>query len=146
MTGSIVRILLVEDHFMARIALRSILDGRSDLAIVAETDSGPEAIRLYGNLRPDVTIMDLGLPDLSGINAIAAIRKQDRGAKIVVLTNFEGSEDVYRALRNGAMAYLTKDTSGQELIAAILSVHQGTRYLPRSVRDTLAERVPCSEL
>ena len=146
MTDPTVRILLVEDHFMARIALRSILDGRSDLAIVAETDSGPEAIRLYGNLRPDVTIMDLGLPDLSGIDAIAAIRKQDRGAKIVVLTNFEGSEDVYRALRNGAMAYLTKDTSGQELIAAILSVHQGTRYLPRSVRDTLAERVPCSEL
>jgi DNA-binding NarL/FixJ family response regulator len=146
MTGATVKILLVEDHFMARMALRSILDGRPDLTIVAETASGPEAIRLYGSLRPDVTIMDLGLPDLSGFEAIAAIRKLDRAARIVVLTNFEGSEDVYRALRNGAMAYLTKDTSGQELIAAILSVHQGTRYLPRSVRDTLAERVPCSEL
>jgi DNA-binding NarL/FixJ family response regulator len=146
MISSPVKILLVEDHFLARMALRSILAGRSDLSIVAEADSGPEAVRLHGKLRPDVTIMDLGLPDLSGFEAIAAIRKQDRAAKIVVLTNFEGSEDVYRALRNGAMAYLTKDTSGQELIAAILSVHQGARYLPRAVRDTLAERIPCTEL
>jgi DNA-binding NarL/FixJ family response regulator len=146
MISSTVKILLVEDHFMARMALRSILGGRSDLSIVAETDSGPEAVRLHGKLHPDVTIMDLGLPDLSGFEAIAAIRKQDRGAKIVVLTNFEGSEDVYRALRSGAMAYLTKDTSGQELVAAILSVHQGARYLPRAVRDTLAERIPCTDL
>lgn len=146
MTNGQVRILLVEDHFLARMALRSILAGRPDFSIAAETDNGPEAIRLYQRLRPDVTIMDLGLPDLSGLDAIRAIRQQDRNAKIVVLTNFEGSEDVYRALRNGAMAYLTKDTSGQELVSAILNVHQGTRYLPRSVRDTLAERIPCTEL
>ena len=146
MTNGQVRLLLVEDHFLARMALRSILAARPDFLIAAETDNGPEAIRLYQKLRPDVTIMDLGLPDLSGLDAIAAIRQQDRNAKIVVLTNFEGSEDVYRALRNGAMAYLTKDTSGQELVSAILNVHQGTRYLPRSVRDTLAERIPCTEL
>ena len=146
MTNGRVRILLVEDHFLARMALRSILAGRSDLSIVGEADNGPEAIRLYQKLQPDVTIMDLGLPDLSGLDAILAIRQQDRKAKIVVLTNFEGSEDVYRALRNGAMAYLTKDTSGQELVSAILNVHQGMRYLPRSVRDTLAERIPCTEL
>ena len=146
MTSSPVKVLLVEDHFMARMALRSILGGRSDLSVVAETDSGPEAIRLYEKLRPDVTVMDLGLPEISGFEAIIAIRKLDRGAKIVVLTNFEGSEDVYRALRNGAMAYLTKDTSGQELVTAILNVHQGSRYLPRAVRDRLAERIPCTEL
>jgi DNA-binding NarL/FixJ family response regulator len=145
-TSSPVKVLLVEDHFMARMALRSILGGRSDLSVVAETDSGPEAIRLYEKLRPDVTVMDLGLPEISGFEAIIAIRKLDRGAKIVVLTNFEGSEDVYRALRNGAMAYLTKDTSGQELVTAILNVHQGSRYLPRAVRDRLAERIPCTEL
>jgi DNA-binding NarL/FixJ family response regulator len=145
-TSSPVKVLLVEDHFMARMALRSILGGRSDLSVIAETDSGPEAIRLYGKLRPDVTVMDLGLPEISGFEAIIAIRKLDRSAKIVVLTNFEGSEDVYRALRNGAMAYLTKDTSGQELVTAILNVHQGSRYLPRAVRDRLAERMPCSEL
>jgi DNA-binding NarL/FixJ family response regulator len=141
-----VSVLLVEDHFMARLALRSILNDRPDLLIAAETDNGPEAIRLYAKLRPDVTVMDLGLPGISGFDAIQAIRQQNRAAKIVVLTNYEGSEDVYRALRNGAMAYLTKDTSGQELVNAILSVHQGVRYLPREVRDRLAERVPCAEL
>ena len=141
-----VKILLVEDHFLARMALRSILAARPDLSIVAEADSGAEAVRLYSKLRPDVTIMDLGLPGFSGLDAITAIRERDRNAKIVVLTNFEGSEDVYRALRNGAIAYLTKDTSGQELVTAILNAHQGMRYLPRSVRDTLAERIPCTEL
>jgi DNA-binding NarL/FixJ family response regulator len=86
------------------------------------------------------------LPGTDGFDAIASIRQLNRSAKIVVLTNYDGSEDVYRALRNGAMAYLTKDTSGQELIHAIVSAHQGNRYLPRAVRDRLAERIPCSEL
>jgi DNA-binding NarL/FixJ family response regulator len=141
-----IKVLLVEDHFMARLALRSILSDKSDVSIVAETDNGQEAIQLYAKLRPDVTVMDLGLPGTDGFDAIASIRQLNRSAKIVVLTNYDGSEDVYRALRNGAMAYLTKDTSGQELIQAIVSAHQGNRYLPRAVRDRLAERIPCSEL
>jgi DNA-binding NarL/FixJ family response regulator len=90
--------------------------------------------------------MDLGLPGTDGFEAITAIRQLNRSAKIVVLTNYDGSEDVYRALRNGAMAYLTKDVSGQELLHAIIATHQGNRYLPRAVRDRLAERIPCSEL
>jgi Response regulator containing a CheY-like receiver domain and an HTH DNA-binding domain len=141
-----IKVLLVEDHFMARLALRSILSDKSDVSIVAETDNGQEAIQLYAKLRPDVTVMDLGLPGTDGFDAIASIRQLNRSAKIVVLTNYDGSEDVYRALRNGAMAYLTKDTSGQELIHAIVSAYQGNRYLPRAVRDRLAERIPCSEL
>jgi len=88
----------------------------------------------------------LGLPGLSGFEAIASIREQNRAARIIVLTNYDGSEDTYRALQLGAMAYLTKDASGQELISAILTVHQGVRYLPRAVRDRLAERMPCAEL
>jgi DNA-binding NarL/FixJ family response regulator len=141
-----IKVLLVEDHYMARVALRSILSDKTDVTIVAETDNGQEAIQLYGKLRPDVTVMDLGLPGTDGFEAITAIRQLNRGAKIVVLTNYDGSEDVYRALRNGAMAYLTKDVSGQELLHAIIATHQGNRYLPRSVRDRLAERIPCSEL
>jgi DNA-binding NarL/FixJ family response regulator len=90
--------------------------------------------------------MDLCLPGLSGFDTIAAIRKQHRTAKIVVLTNYEGSEDIYRALRNGAVGYLTKEASGQELVDAIQTVHQGVRYLPRAARDRLAERIPCLEL
>jgi len=141
-----IKVLLVEDHYLARVALRSILSDKTDVSIVAETDNGQEAIELYGKLRPDVTVMDLGLPGTDGFAAITAIRQLNRAAKIVVLTNYDGSEDVYRALRNGAMAYLTKDVSGQELLHAIIATHQGNRYLPRAVRDRLAERIPCSEL
>ena len=146
MTLSSLKILLVEDHFMARLALRSIMADRPDLSIVGEADNGLEAVRMYGKLRPEVTVMDLGLPGLSGFEAIASIREQNRAARIIVLTNYDGSEDTYRALQLGAMAYLTKDASGQELISAILTVHQGVRYLPRAVRDRLAERMPCAEL
>jgi len=141
-----IRVLLVEDHYMARVALRSILSDKTDVSIVAETDNGQEAVQLYGKLRPDVTVMDLGLPGTDGFEAITAIRQLNRTAKIVVLTNYDGSEDVYRALRNGAMAYLTKDVSGQELVHAIVTTHLGNRYLPRAMRDRLAERIPCSEL
>lgn len=141
-----IKVLLVEDHYMARVALRSILSDKTDVSIVAETDNGQEAIQLYGKLRPDVTVMDLGLPGTDGFEAITAIRQINRAAKIVVLTNYDGSEDVYRALKSGAMAYLTKDVSGQELLHAIVATHQGNRYLPRGVRDRLAERIPCSEL
>jgi len=146
MTSSKIRVMLVEDHFMARIALRSILSDKPDLVVVGETDNGNDAVQLHAKLKPDVTVMDLGLPGLDGFKAIANIRAQNKTAKIVVLTNYDGSEDVYRALRNGAMAYLTKDASGQELVQAITAVHQGNRYLPRAVRDQLAERIPCSEL
>jgi len=146
MTLSPIRILLVEDHFLARIALRSILQGRSDMTIVGEAYDGEQGIALSCELRPDVIVMDLRLPRVSGFDAIAAIRNRNRSAKIVVLSNYEGSEDIYRAVRNGAMAYLTKDTSGQELVDAILLVHRGMRYLPRMARDRLAERMPSVDL
>jgi DNA-binding NarL/FixJ family response regulator len=127
-------------------ALRSILNGRDDLRVVGEADTGEKAIAMYDQVRPDVTIMDLRLPGANGFDTISAIKARHRTTKIVVLTNYEGSEDVYRALRNGAMAYLTKDVSGRELIDAILCVHRGVRYLPEAVRDRLAERIPCNDL
>lgn len=141
-----IQVLLVEDHFLARMALRSVLDGRSDMSIVGEANDGEQGIALARELRPDVTVMDLRLPRVNGFDAIAAIRNQNRLAKIVVLSNYEGSEDIYRAVRNGAMAYLTKDASGQELVDAILYVYRGMRYLPRMARDRLAEREPAVDL
>lgn len=141
-----IKVLLVEDHFLARMALRSVIDGRYDVSVAGEAQSGEQALDLFPKLLPDVTVMDLRLPGISGFETIASIRKQWKTAKIVVLTNYEGSEDVYRALRNGAMAYLTKDTTGEELLDAILAVNQGVRYLPRAVRDRLAERIPSVEL
>lgn len=144
--GGPVKVLLVEDHFLARTALRSVLSGRFEVMIAAEAETGEQALEMYDTVLPDVTLMDLRLPGMSGFDTIAAIRKRHRDARIVVLTNYEGSEDVFRALRGGAMGYLTKDASGDQVLDAILTVRRGVRYLPRAVRDRLAERVPLSEL
>ena len=135
-----IRVLLIEDHFLARMALRSVLSERSDIVIVGEASDGASGVELYQRCSPDVTVMDLRLPGLNGFDAIAAIRKLCKTAKIAVLSNYEGSEDIYRAIRNGAMAYLTKDASGEEVVEAIVAVHRGLRYLPPSARDRLAER------
>jgi DNA-binding NarL/FixJ family response regulator len=141
-----ITVLLVEDHFLARMALRSVLSERSDIVIVGEACDGASGVALYRQFTPDVTVMDLRLPGVNGFDAITAIRKECKTAKIAVLSNYEGSEDIYRAIRAGAMAYLTKDASGEEVVEAILSVHRGVRYLPRSARDRLAERTPLVEL
>lgn len=135
-----IRVLLIEDHFLARMALRSVLSERSDIVIVGEASDGASGVALYQKCAPDVTVMDLRLPGLNGFDAIAAIRKLSKTAKIAVLSNYEGSEDIYRAIRNGAMAYLTKDASGEEVVEAIVAVHRGMRYLPPIARDRLAER------
>ncbi|MGA3224241.1 MAG: response regulator transcription factor [Acidobacteriaceae bacterium] len=135
-----IRVLLIEDHFLARMALRSVLNERSDIVIVGEASDGASGVALYQKCAPDVTVMDLRLPGLNGFDAIAAIRKLSKSAKIAVLSNYEGSEDIYRAIRNGAMAYLTKDASGEEVVEAIVAVHRGMRYLPPIARDRLAER------
>lgn len=141
-----IRILLVEDQYFARLALHTVIDARDDMRIVAETDKGTEAIALHAQHHPDVTIMDLRLPGLSGFEATAAIRKADPKARIVVLTNYEGSEDVHRALQAGAMAYLLKDSSADDLLTAIQTVHAGKRYLPPVICGLLTERLSASEL
>lgn len=140
------RVLLVEDHFLARMALRGVLKRRRDMVLVAEAANGFNAVDLYREHKPDVTIMDLGLPQLSGLEAIRRIRDFDSGARILVLTNFGGSEDVHRAIEAGASGYLGKETGGEQLIEAILAVDRGERYLPAPIADRLAEREPSSEL
>ena len=140
------RILLVEDQPIARLALHTVIDSRPDMKIVAETGQGAAALELYRRHNPDLVIMDLRLPGMSGFEAIDAIRKHAPAAKILVLSNYEGSEDVHRTLQSGALAYLTKDVGKEELIEAILSVLAGKRYLPPSVAALLAGRTPGSAL
>ena len=139
--SSSIRVLLIEDHFLARIALRSVLQGRRDLEIAGEASDGEQGILMYRQLRPDVVLLDLRLPRVDGFAVIGRIRAEHRTARIVVLSNYQGSEDIYRALRAGALAYLVKDTTGEELLDAILAASRGIRYLPRTARDRLAERV-----
>lgn len=140
------RILLVEDQYFFRLALHTTIDPRSDMTIVGETGKGDEALPLCRQLAPDVVIMDLRLPGLSGFDAIARIHRELPHIAILVLSNYEGSEDVHRALQAGALAYLTKDAAGDELVQAILTVRNGKRYLPPAVASLLATRLPGSQL
>lgn len=141
-----IRILLVEDHFLARQALTSVLSLHDEMKIVATGENGVEAVDRYFEFNPDVVIMDLRLPRMSGFDAIRAIRQRDSGARILVLSNYDGSEDIYRALQAGATAYLLKDTSGAELVQAVQATYRGQRYIPRDVASRLAQRMGAEEL
>lgn len=141
-----IRILLVEDHFLARQALSSVLSLHHEMKIIATAENGAEAVERYFEHHPDVVIMDLRLPGMNGFDAIRAIRQRDSGARILVLSNYDGSEDIYRALQAGASAYLLKDTSGAELVEAVQATHRGLRYIPRSVGDRLAQRMGAEDL
>ena len=141
-----IRVLLVEDHFLARMALHSVLSAHSQILIIGEAPDGEQGIELYRTLKPDVVVLDLRLPRISGFDVISLLRKGPKPARIVVLSNYHGSEDIYRAVRAGAMGYLTKDASGEELINAIQNVDRDLRYLPRVALDRLAERMPAVDL
>lgn len=141
-----IQVLLIEDYFLARMALQSLLANHAQIRVVGEAADGEQGLALYRQLQPDVVVLDLRLPRVSGFDVIAALRKQNHAARIVVLSSYQGSEDIYRALQAGAMAYLTKDTSGEEVINAIQSVYRYLRYLPRVALDRLAERMPAVEL
>ncbi len=141
-----IRVLLVEDHFLARTALQAVLSAHPQIAVVGEAADGDEGIALYRSLMPDVVVLDLRLPRVSGFEVIERLTADYEKVRIVVLSNYQGSEDIYRAVRSGAMAYLTKDASGEQLIAAIEHADRGLRYLPRIARDRLAERIPAFTL
>ena len=141
-----IRVLLIEDHFLARMALHSVLSGHAQIEIVGEASDGEAGIAMYRKLRPDVAVVDLRLPRISGFEVIAMLKREFSSVRIVVLSNYQGSEDIYRAVQSGAMAYLTKDASGEELLNAIQNVNRGLRYLPHVALGRLAERMPAVEL
>lgn len=141
-----ITVLLVEDHFLARIALRSVLAGHAQIRVVGEAADGEQGLLMYRTLRPDVMLLDLRLPGTNGFEVLTRLKRESPDARVVVLSNYQGSEDVYRAVRSGAAGYLTKDASGQELIDAITTVHRDLRYLPRTALDRLAERTSVNDL
>lgn len=133
--------MIVEDHQVVRqgfIALLRLVEG---FEIVAEAPDGDQAIKLYRQHRPDVTLMDLRLPTIGGVEAITRIKAEFPDARIIVLTTFDGDEDIYRALQAGAKGYLLKGMSSEELIEAIRSVHSGKSRIPAAVAERLAERL-----
>lgn len=141
-----IRILLADDHPPLRKGLALILDNEDDMTIVAEAGDGHEAVALYKHHQPDVALIDLQMPKLSGVNAIAAIRAESPNARLIILTTYDGDEDIYQGLRAGAMAYLLKDTDCDEIIATIRAVHAGQQRLSSSVGVKLFERMNTSEL
>jgi DNA-binding NarL/FixJ family response regulator len=141
-----IQVMIVEDHFVVRTGLVAIINSQPDMMMIAEARNGREAVELFREHQPDVTLMDLRIPLLNGIEAIAAIVKEFHGAKIIVLSTFGGDEDIFKALQAGARAYFLKDVKGPDLIAAIRAVNAGQRPLPPHIASRLAERIPRSEL
>jgi two-component system, NarL family, response regulator len=141
-----IRVLIADDHPVVRMGVAFLVSEQPQLHLVAQAASGEEAVRLYGEHRPDVVLMDLRMPGLDGVAAISALRALDPDARIVILTTFDGEEDIYRGLRAGAKAYLLKDSPQQELLDCIHAVARGQKYLPPQVAARLAERMDNSEL
>jgi DNA-binding NarL/FixJ family response regulator len=136
-----IRVLCVDDHPLMREGIAAMIRDQPDLRLVAEAASGGEAIRRHREHRPDVTLMDLRLPDMSGIEAVIAIRAEHPEARVLVLTTFEGDMDIQRALRAGARGYLLKSMPPAELVAAIREVHAGRKRIPPQVAAQLAEHL-----
>jgi DNA-binding NarL/FixJ family response regulator len=136
-----IRILVVDDHHVVRQGLVALIKSVPDMTVVAEAPDGKQAVELFKQLKPDVTIMDLRLPVMTGVEAITAIRRDFPNARIIVLTTFDGDEDIYRALQAGARGYLLKDMFGDDLMEAIRSVHAGRARIPAAIAQRLAERM-----
>lgn len=141
-----IRILVVEDHNVVRQGLVALLKSVPDFEVVAEAADGRQGVEAYKRHKPDVTIMDLRLPVLTGVEAIQEIRRESPNARVIVLTTFDGDEDIYRALQAGARGYLLKDMFGDDLLDAIRTVHAGRSRIPAPVAQRLAERMSAQEL
>jgi two-component system NarL family response regulator len=134
-----IRILIAEDHPIVRDGLAVILDLQPDMTVVAEAENGQAAVELARKHRPDVALIDLRMPVMNGVEAIALISKEFPDCRILVLTTYDGDQEIAHALQAGAHAYLLKDMSREELLAAIRAVHAGERRIPPSVARRLAE-------
>src|SRR5262245_23477691 len=136
-----ISILCVDDHPLFQAGIRYLIESRSDMQLIGVASSGAEGISLARRHVPDVILMDLRLPDMSGIAAVVSIREQRADARILMLTTFEGDVEVQRALSAGAHAYMLKSSSPEELVSAIQHVHAGKKYLPSQLAVELAQHV-----
>jgi DNA-binding NarL/FixJ family response regulator len=149
MSGKLVpriRVLVADDHPVVCTGLASIIRTEPDMEVVGQASNGEQAVRMFRQYKPDIALMDLRMPVMDGVEAIRAIRSENPAANVIVLTTYQGDEDIHRAVKAGARSYLLKGMSDVELLAAIRNVHAGHRYFPQSVRETLANRTPNSEL
>jgi DNA-binding NarL/FixJ family response regulator len=145
-TKETIRVLVVEDHNVVRQGLVALLNLVEGIQVVGEAADGEEAIAQFRKHHPDVTLIDLRLPKLGGVEVIQRVRANASQARFVVLTTYDGDEDIYRALKSGAKAYLLKGMTSDELIATIRTVHAGKSHIPPAIAQKLAERMGTEEL
>jgi two-component system NarL family response regulator len=141
-----IRLMVVDDQAVVRQGFVALINTVADMTVVVEGTNGREAVELYRLHRPDVTLMDLRMPDLSGVDAITTIRREFPDARFIVLTTYDGDEDIYRSLQAGAQGYLLKDVFFHELEDAIRKVNAGLRRIPNVIAERLAGRMGGSEL
>ena len=141
-----IRILIADDHPVVRTGLALMLKYEPDMEVVAEAGNGQEAVECYRKHRPDITLMDLRMPEMDGVEALTAIRREFPTARIILLTTYDLDEEIYQGLRAGAQAYLLKDTPCEEILETIRVVHSGRKRITLEVGAKLAERSVFLEL
>jgi DNA-binding NarL/FixJ family response regulator len=146
LTPKQIKILTVDDHPLLRQGIAAVIQGEKDMLIVGEASNGREAIQMFRSHRPDVTLMDLQMPDVNGIDAIVTIRQEYPQARIIVLTTYEGDALARRALKAGVVGYILKDMIRTELLEAVRSVYAGNKYIPEKIAAELAEHYAQDDL
>jgi two-component system, NarL family, response regulator len=141
-----IRVLVVDDHPITRIGIAAIIEATPDMTVVAQAGSGEEAVELFEKHLPDIALMDLRLPGMSGVEAIRTVIARHRHARFVVLTTYEGDEDIHQALQAGARSYIIKGMPHEALVNALRRVHAGGQFLPPPVSRALYSRIPNSDL
>ena len=141
-----IRIMIADDHPVVREGFAAMIETEPDMTVVGQARSGEEALELFRRVHPDVTLMDLRMPGMGGVEAIRAIRREFPDSRVIVLTTYDGDEDIYRALEAGAQAYLLKDMLCDEILGAIRAVRAGQRRIPAAVGTRLAERMTGQDL
>jgi len=135
-----IRILVAEDHLIARVGVTGVINMQSDMTVVAEAVNGRQAVERFREHRPDITLLDVRMPKMSGIEAAVAIRAEFTDARLIALTSYDGAEDIRRAVEAGVLGFLTKDVLHEELIKTIRAVHTGRTYIPAKLAAKLAEQ------
>ena len=146
MTKETIRVLIIEDHNVVRQGLIALINLAEGIEVVGEAADGVEAIAQFRKHQPDVTLVDLRLPKMGGVEVIQRVRSEAPNARFVVLTTYDGDEDIYRALKSGAKAYLLKGMTSEELISTIREVAAGKSHIPPAIAERLAERMGTEDL